>query len=121
MVVLKSVLYGSYDLYVLFVYLFIIGSMNFVYPCSIKFYVTCYWAAIFHQLPFWDMVGINVAICCHGTGIAAQVLIPFMNFLVVPRFFLSAVIVGMVFMVHYVLNEILLCVMLTVVICHSIS
>lgn len=42
-----------------------------------------------------------MAICCHGTGIAAQVLIPFMNFLVVLiRFFLSAVIVGMVFMVH---------------------
>jgi hypothetical protein len=42
-----------------------------------------------------------MAICCHGMGIAAQVLVPCMNFLVVPiRFFLSAVIVGMIFMVH---------------------
>ena len=37
----------------------------------------------FHQLPFWDMDGLSVAICCLVCDSPAQVLILFMNFLVV--------------------------------------
>lgn len=120
-VVLKSVLYGSYAVYVLCVYLFIIRAMNFVYPCSIN----CYELTI-HVIGLYDFISYHFGIWMDSTWlfvaiVAAHVLVLFMNFLVVPiRLFLSAFIVWMYsWSLMYSIR--FCCVMRTVVICDSIS